>query len=126
MEGNETSAAKAQSEVSLAGLARTLRRWRKPFFLLALGLPFVTAVVMLFTANTFTATGTILVEIPEGQMRPDMLNQLRAFTGLPEGERFPGHQGQWGMALLREGRSVETGRFRFRARKAGWKLLEIL
>jgi uncharacterized protein involved in exopolysaccharide biosynthesis len=68
-------------EISLAGLARSIRRWRRPFLVLSLGLPFVTAVVLLFTSNKFTAHGTILVETPESQVTPDLLGQLTSLIG---------------------------------------------
>jgi len=69
-------------DISLAGLARVLRRWRRPFLVLAVGLPFLTAVVMILTKNQFTSTGTILVETPQSGLGADLLSQVRTFTGL--------------------------------------------
>lgn len=71
-----------RAEVSVLGLIRTIQRWRRPFFVLLVGFPLVTAVVMLLTSNKFTATGTVLVETPEGGIGSDLLGQVRAFTGL--------------------------------------------
>jgi uncharacterized protein involved in exopolysaccharide biosynthesis len=73
----------SQGEASITGLLRVINRWRRPFLLLALGLPFLTAVVMLLTSNKYTARGTILVEVPEGGMGADILSQITEFTGLP-------------------------------------------
>jgi len=69
-------------DVTIAGLARILRTWRRPFLLMAVGLPFLTLVLMVFTKNQYTSTGTILVETPEGGMGADLLSQVRSITGL--------------------------------------------
>ena len=80
-ERSTLSAETRGAEVSLGSLIRVVRRWRKPFFVLAFGLPLLTAVVMLFTSNKFTARGSILVETPEGGLGPDLLGQISSITG---------------------------------------------
>lgn len=69
-------------DASITGLARVLRRWRRPFLIMAVGLPFLTAVIMVLTKNQYTSVGTILVETPEGGMGADLLSQVRSITGL--------------------------------------------
>jgi uncharacterized protein involved in exopolysaccharide biosynthesis len=86
MEGNDSASRKP--DISLAGLARSIRRWRRPFYALSLGLPFVTALILLFTANKFTAHGTILVETPDSQIGPDLLGQLSSIIG-PSAQGLP-------------------------------------
>lgn len=74
----------ADSLVSLRGLAQAIRRHRPLFFAFSLGLPLVTAVVLLFTDNKFTSGGVILVETPESGlgMAGELLGQFSSFTGI--------------------------------------------
>jgi uncharacterized protein involved in exopolysaccharide biosynthesis len=73
----------SSTEVSLMGLLRVIHRWRRAAALLALGLPFLTAIVALCLPNVYTARGTILLELDESQTGLEMLGQLSALAGLP-------------------------------------------
>ena len=66
-------------------VARSLHRHRKLVLTLSIGLPLLTAVVLLFTPNKYRAMGTILVETPENSMGLDFMGQLSALAGLPTG-----------------------------------------
>jgi uncharacterized protein involved in exopolysaccharide biosynthesis len=76
-----------RGEATVAQLVRVVRRWRRSFYSLALGLPVITAVVLLLTPNKFTSTGTILVETPEGGVVSSaLLAQFSSVTGIaPQG-----------------------------------------
>ncbi len=67
---------------ALLDFARVLRRRRSVVFTFTLGLPLVTAIVMLFTPNRYTANGTILVETPHGGLGSDLISQITAVTGI--------------------------------------------
>ncbi len=70
-------------ELTPMGLLRVIYRWRGLVLALAIGLPLVTAVVMLLTPNRYTASGTILLEAGEAPQGMEMLGQLGALAGLP-------------------------------------------
>lgn len=70
-----------RDEITFARLIAIVRRWRRLVAIFAIGLPLVTAVVMVFTSNKYTAHGTILVETPEGGLGSDLLGQISAITG---------------------------------------------
>jgi uncharacterized protein involved in exopolysaccharide biosynthesis len=74
-----------ESAAFLRDLARTLGRHRPLFLAFAFGLPFLTAVVMLLTDNTYTAHGVLLVETPEGGLglAGKVLGQFASVTGIP-------------------------------------------
>lgn len=67
---------------SLLGLARVIRRRRTAVFTFALGMPLLAALVMVFTPNRYTATGTILVETPQAGFGADLFSQITAVTGI--------------------------------------------
>jgi uncharacterized protein involved in exopolysaccharide biosynthesis len=69
-------------ETSLMGLLRVIHRWRRVVLGLALGLPVLTAVVVVFMPNRYTAQGTILLEIAEGEPGLEVLGQLSSLAGL--------------------------------------------
>lgn len=68
------------------------------------GLPLLTVGVMLMTKNHYTATGTLLVETPDGGIGSDLLGQLSAITGftaqVPPTEMY--------LAILRSDRVAEA------------------
>ncbi|MBD3162393.1 MAG: hypothetical protein GF346_08620 [Candidatus Eisenbacteria bacterium] len=63
------------------GLIRIVHRWRGMVLVLAVGLPLVTAIVMLFTPNVYTARGTILLEVSTGDLGSELAGELSALTG---------------------------------------------
>lgn len=67
---------------SLLDFARVIRRRRAVVFTFAFGMPLIAAIVMLLTPNSYTATGTILVETPQGGLGSDLLSQITAVTGI--------------------------------------------
>jgi uncharacterized protein involved in exopolysaccharide biosynthesis len=69
-------------EVSLMGLLRIVHKWRKLVLTLVIALPVLTAVVVLFMPNVYTARGTILLEVSEVDMANELFGQLSALTGL--------------------------------------------
>lgn len=69
-------------EASLMGLLRVIHRWRRVVLLLAIGLPILTAIVVLFVPNRYTARGTILLEIASGDQSLQMLGQLSELAGI--------------------------------------------
>ena len=68
---------------TLLSFARMMRRRRRIVFALTFGLPALAAVVLLLTPNRYTATGTVLVETPQGGLGPDLLSRITAVAGLP-------------------------------------------
>jgi len=86
--------------LSLMGVARTLYRRRAPALVLALGLPFLTALWMAMTPNVFTARGTILVETPESGLGSQLAGQFGMLAGLPS----PASSGDVYLAILRSER----------------------
>jgi uncharacterized protein involved in exopolysaccharide biosynthesis len=83
MNQHENIPSSATGDAGVAGFARVLRRQRRMVYLLTFGLPLIAAIIMLFTANKFTAHGTVLVETPEGGFGSDLMTQLTAVAGLP-------------------------------------------
>jgi uncharacterized protein involved in exopolysaccharide biosynthesis len=73
---------RADTDWSLLGLLRTIHAHRRPFLALALGLPLVTALVVLFVPNRYTAQGTILLEVSEATAASDLMGQLSMLTGI--------------------------------------------
>lgn len=71
------------NDISLMGLIRIVRRWRGLVVGLALGVAIITAIVMLFIPNWYTATGTILLEVSEVSSGLEMLGSIGAIAGLP-------------------------------------------
>jgi uncharacterized protein involved in exopolysaccharide biosynthesis len=71
--------------VSLRGILRAIRKRRPLFSSFALGLPVLTAIVMLLTPNRFTAGGQIICEMPQtGMSLPtQLLGQFSSITGIP-------------------------------------------
>jgi tyrosine-protein kinase Etk/Wzc len=70
------------NEASVMGLLRVIHRWRRLVLAFALGLPVLTAIVVVCMPNHYTAQGTILLEIDEGQGGLEMLGQLSSLAGL--------------------------------------------
>lgn len=70
-------------ETSLMGLLRIVYKWRKLVLTLAIALPVLTAVVVLFMPNLYTSKGTVLMEVKETGMATELFGQLSALTGLP-------------------------------------------
>jgi len=70
------------NEASLMGLLRVIHRWRRVVLALAIGLPVLTAIVVLFVPNRYTARGTILLEITSGDQGMQMLGQISELAGI--------------------------------------------
>lgn len=70
------------NEASLMGLLRVIHRWRRVVLALAIGLPILTAIVVLFVPNRYTARGTILLEVASGDQGMQMLGQLSELAGI--------------------------------------------
>jgi uncharacterized protein involved in exopolysaccharide biosynthesis len=70
---------------SLMGLIRVCNRWRNLIIFLVLALTLSTAVIMLFTPNTYTATGTLLLEMTQGDMSLELLGEFGTLAGLRTG-----------------------------------------
>jgi uncharacterized protein involved in exopolysaccharide biosynthesis len=64
------------------GLLRVIHRWRRVVLALAVGLPVLTAIVVVFVPNRYTARGTILLEIASGDQSMQMLGQLSELAGI--------------------------------------------
>jgi uncharacterized protein involved in exopolysaccharide biosynthesis len=70
-------------EVSVVELLGILNRRRRLLMTFVLGLPVLTAIVMVLTPNRYTSVGTVLVETPEGiGIGSELAGQLRSLTGL--------------------------------------------
>ena len=72
--------------ISLRGVARAIRKRRPLFLAFSLGLPLLTAIIMLITPNKFTAGGIILCEMPQGAammgLPRELLGQFSSLTGI--------------------------------------------
>jgi uncharacterized protein involved in exopolysaccharide biosynthesis len=64
------------------GLLRVIHRWRRVVLAMAIGLPVLTAIVVLFVPNRYTAQGTILLELAEGDAGLQMLSQISELSGI--------------------------------------------
>lgn len=71
------------TEPSLMGLIRVVYRWRRIAIGLALGLPLITALILLAVPNVYTASGTILLEVSDSGSSTALLGQISALAGLP-------------------------------------------
>lgn len=71
-----------RGDAGVAEFVSIIRRRRRMVFLLAFGLPLLTAAITLFVSNKYTAHGTVLVETPEGGIGSDLMAQITAVTGL--------------------------------------------
>jgi|GEM_PF-1120825 len=72
----------AESNVSIMDLIRVVYQWRTMVLTLTIGLTLITAVIMLFVPNSYTARGTILLEISESPLNLEFLGQLGSLAGL--------------------------------------------
>lgn len=73
--------------ISLRGVGRAIRKRRPLFLAFSLGLPLLTAIIMLITPNRFTAGGIILCEMPQGSammgLSRELMGQFSSLTGIP-------------------------------------------
>ena len=72
----------SEDGVSLIGFIRDIHRWRWMILCLTLSLTVITAVVLVFTPNRYTARGTVLLEMNESGLNFDMLGSLGSLAGL--------------------------------------------
>ena len=81
MPPTEPTPSTRRGDTGVAEFVRTLRRHRRLLFWLTFGLPVITAAVLLFVPNKYTARGTVLVETPEGGLGSDLMAQITAVAG---------------------------------------------